>query len=157
VGEGGRKGRTKKIPNAEVKSFFREAQELPYCIFLRCKPSFSIPKYIYCILQNNFRFGPIISCFYPQSTNIKSTTVYVPLTHLTWGGHTRREVRGWESPNSDDWRKSLALCLLCAFTRRGIIVNIFYCRVSVSSSELRPPLKIGSPPHLQASVSTPWG
>jgi hypothetical protein len=28
------------------------------------------------------------------------------------GGHTR--VRGWGSPNSDDWRKSLALCLLCA-------------------------------------------
>ncbi len=28
-GEGGRKGRTKKIPNAEAKSFFREAQELP--------------------------------------------------------------------------------------------------------------------------------
>jgi hypothetical protein len=23
-------------------------------------------------------------------------------------------VRGWGSPNSDDWRKSLALCLLCA-------------------------------------------
>jgi hypothetical protein len=22
-------------------------------------------------------------------------------------------VRGWGSPNSDDWRKSLALCLLC--------------------------------------------
>jgi hypothetical protein len=22
-------------------------------------------------------------------------------------------VRGWRSPNSDDWRKGLALCLLC--------------------------------------------
>ncbi len=29
------------------------------------------------------------------------------------GGHTRLRVRGWESPNSDDSRKSLALCLLC--------------------------------------------
>ncbi len=29
------------------------------------------------------------------------------------GGHTRLRVRGWVSPNSDDWRKSLALCLLC--------------------------------------------
>jgi hypothetical protein len=28
------------------------------------------------------------------------------------GGHTRLRVRGWGSPNSDDWRKSLALCLL---------------------------------------------
>ncbi len=29
------------------------------------------------------------------------------------GGHTRLRVRGWGSPNSDDWRKSLAICLLC--------------------------------------------
>ncbi len=25
-------------------------------------------------------------------------------------GHTRLRVRVWGSPNSDDWRKSLALC-----------------------------------------------
>ncbi len=30
------------------------------------------------------------------------------------GGHTRLLLKGWGSPNSDDWRKSLALCLLCA-------------------------------------------
>ena len=30
------------------------------------------------------------------------------------GGHTRLRLKGWGSPNSDDWRKSLALCLLCA-------------------------------------------
>jgi hypothetical protein len=29
------------------------------------------------------------------------------------GGHTRLRVTGWGSPNSGDWRKSLALCLLC--------------------------------------------
>ncbi len=29
------------------------------------------------------------------------------------GGHTRLRAMGWGSPNSDDWRKSLALCLLC--------------------------------------------
>jgi hypothetical protein len=28
-------------------------------------------------------------------------------------GHTPLRVRGWLTPNSDDWRKSLALCLLC--------------------------------------------
>jgi hypothetical protein len=28
-------------------------------------------------------------------------------------GDTRLRVRGWGSPNSDDWKKSLALCLLC--------------------------------------------
>jgi hypothetical protein len=31
------------------------------------------------------------------------------------GGHTRPRLRGWASPNSDDWRKSFALCLLCAY------------------------------------------
>jgi hypothetical protein len=30
------------------------------------------------------------------------------------GRHTRLWVRGW-GPNSDDWRKSLALCLLCGY------------------------------------------
>ncbi len=29
------------------------------------------------------------------------------------GGPTRVRVRGWGSPNSDDWRKSVALWLLC--------------------------------------------
>jgi hypothetical protein len=28
-------------------------------------------------------------------------------------GHTREGVRGWVSPNTNDWRKSLSLCLLC--------------------------------------------
>jgi hypothetical protein len=37
----------------------------------------------------------------------------VPLSQEA-GAHTRLRVRGWGSPNSDDWRKSLALCLLCA-------------------------------------------
>ncbi len=37
------------------------------------------------------------------------------------GGHIRLRVRGWGSPNSDDWNKSLALCLLCGVMggRRG--------------------------------------
>ncbi len=29
------------------------------------------------------------------------------------GGHTHLRLKGWGSPHSDDWRKSLALCLLC--------------------------------------------
>ncbi len=29
------------------------------------------------------------------------------------GGHTCLRLRGWGCPNFDDWRKSLALCLLC--------------------------------------------
>ncbi len=70
--------------------------------------------------------------------SIKSTTVYVPSSELGLshplsrqrvcpsprnqgggpGGHIRLRVRGWGSPNSDDWRKSLALCLLCGHTQQ---------------------------------------
>ena len=64
-----------------------------------------------------------------KNLSIQSTTVYVPSSELglshplsrqrvcpsprNQGGrgvHTRLRVRGWESPNSDDWKKSLALC-----------------------------------------------
>jgi hypothetical protein len=63
---------------------------------------------------------------------IYSTTVYIPSSELELshylsrqrmcpsprkqsGGreHTRLRVKGWGSTNSDDWRKSLILCLLC--------------------------------------------
>jgi hypothetical protein len=68
---------------------------------------------------------------------IKSTTLYVPSSELGLsqplsrqrvclslrtkggggGGHTRLLVRGCGSCNSDDWRKSLALCLkICGTT-----------------------------------------
>jgi hypothetical protein len=36
-----------------------------------------------------------------------------PRTGGGGGEHTRLLVRGWGTPNSDDWRKGLALCLLC--------------------------------------------
>jgi hypothetical protein len=38
--------------------------------------------------------------------------------------HTRLRVRGWWSLNSDDWRKSLALCLLCGKLQT---LQIFKC------------------------------
>jgi hypothetical protein len=37
--------------------------------------------------------------------------------------HTRLRVSGWGSPNSDDWRKSLSLCLLSGWDQR-----ICYCK-----------------------------
>jgi hypothetical protein len=68
---------------------------------------------------------------------IKSTTVYVPSSELglsqplsrqrvfpslqnrgVGGGHIRLRVRGRGTPNSDDLRKSLALCLLCVHNHR---------------------------------------
>jgi hypothetical protein len=36
------------------------------------------------------------------------------------GGHTRLRVTGGGGPNSDDWRKSLSLCLLCDRVRRSL-------------------------------------
>ncbi len=53
----------------------------------------------------------------------------VPSPPDQWvGGHTRLRLKGWGSPNSDDWRKSLALCLLCG-----------YIYTSVPEPELRIP------------------
>ncbi len=67
---------------------------------------------------------------------IKSTTVYVrssklglqplsrqlvcpyPRNQRGGGGHTRQGVRGWGSTKTDDWRKSLALCLLCGHVKQ---------------------------------------
>ncbi len=43
----------------------------------------------------------------------------VPLSPGTRGGEGGAHcmpARGWVSPNSDDWRKSLALCLLSGFS-----------------------------------------
>ncbi len=42
-----------------------------------------------------------------------SANVSLPPDQKGGGGHTRLRPRGWGSPNFDDWRKSLALCLLC--------------------------------------------
>ncbi len=36
------------------------------------------------------------------------------------GGHPRLRVRGWGGPNSDVWRISLALCLLCGLKHDGV-------------------------------------
>ncbi len=43
------------------------------------------------------------------------------------GGHTRLRVRGLVSPNSDDWRKGLALCLLWSVTEFwSLFVRVSY-------------------------------
>jgi len=40
------------------------------------------------------------------------------------GGHIRLRVRGWGSPNSHDWRKSLALCQLCAYYEKVLTKSL---------------------------------
>ncbi len=73
----------------------------------------------------------------PQST---CTTVYVPSSELglpqplsrkrvcpplpKGGRRTRLRLRGWGSPNSDDWRKSLALCLLCGWFSSSLLCSV---------------------------------
>jgi hypothetical protein len=39
------------------------------------------------------------------------------------GEHTRLLVRGWAGPNSDGWRKSLTLCLLCMDSCLAVIAG----------------------------------
>jgi hypothetical protein len=51
------------------------------------------------------------------------------------GRHTRLRVRGWGSSNSDDWRKSLALCLLWGFNPQMTWSN--GCRASFSRSHTK--------------------
>ncbi len=45
-------------------------------------------------------------------------------------GQTRLRVRGWGSPNSDDLRKSLALCLLCASKPLYHATVLYLCMVT---------------------------
>ncbi len=45
-------------------------------------------------------------------TPIPQASVPYPRTK-GWGAHSPAAEGVWGSPNSDDWRKSLALCLLC--------------------------------------------
>jgi hypothetical protein len=46
--------------------------------------------------------------------SLASECVLPPGTNGGEGGAHSPAMGGWGSPNSDDWRKSLALCLLCA-------------------------------------------
>jgi hypothetical protein len=47
------------------------------------------------------------------SPNPSLASECAPLPRTWGGGHTCLRVRGLGSPNSDDWRKSFELCLLC--------------------------------------------
>jgi hypothetical protein len=63
--------------------------------------------------------------------------VSVPSPPPKGGGHTRLRLWGVGSPNSTDWRKSLALCLLCtAKTKcRNFETNIPRKGISGSQSQ----------------------
>jgi hypothetical protein len=89
---------------------------------------------------------------------IKSTTVYVPSSEMGLSlplspqqvcpspqnrreRHTRLRVRGWGSPNSDERRKSLALCLLCGGKLRQKFCCSLFPNFPASVANFQPLLK----------------
>jgi hypothetical protein len=52
------------------------------------------------------------------------------------GGLTRLRARGWGCSNSDDWRKSLALCLLCFPFHKHSCAGIPAIQYSMDSTSL---------------------
>ncbi len=59
---------------------------------------------------------PLVGIVTPPTPLPKASVPFPPPPPRTkeWGGggYTRLRLRGWGSPNSDDWRKSLTLLLL---------------------------------------------
>ncbi len=62
----------------------------------------------------------------------------VPLSPEPGGGHIRLRVRGCGSPDNDDWRKSLALCLLypsyCQLSTSTLCLKIRICILNYLAS-----------------------
>ncbi len=79
------------------------------------------------------------------------------------GDHTRLRARGRGSPNSDDWRKSLALCLLCdCDALNGVLSKVFYSIFSQEMNSLHEQssglsLEIEKKHQLQNSIITGLG
>ncbi len=78
----------------------------------------------------------------PCTSSAASECAPPPGTNGRGGGHTRLLVRGWRSPNSDDLRKSSALCLLCGQRQTEDFLNLlrlssccrsFICRSTVKT------------------------
>ncbi len=119
------------------------------------------------------------STYYHKARINKSTTVYVPSSELGLsqhlsrqrvcpsrqkGGHTRLRVRGWGSLNSDDLRKSLALCLLCGayiliFIRNGANRAHFFRQRDANEAEMKNKThNFDSEPSCRAKFLVPdWG
>ncbi len=72
-----------------------------------------------------------------------------PLPDQRVGGRTRLRLRGWGSPNSDDWRKSLALCLLCGWFSSSLLCSVVANIPPMSPRDTPPPpLPTTKEPHL---------
>ncbi len=76
------------------------------------------------------------------------------------GGHTRLQVRGWKSPNSDDWRKSLALCLICVIhDTEDNLKNLGFVKKKVSNrfSDIQCCTASHPVPIYMCKYNCPWG
>ncbi len=63
--------------------------------------------------------------------------------------HTRLRVREWIGPNSDDWKESLVLCLLCGVDQKverplgsGLSTSANIVKIIISLTQFQPSTKI---------------
>ncbi len=66
---------------------------------------------------------PLVGIWTPPTPLPQASVPPPPQDQRVGGGAHSPAARGWGSSNSDDWRKSLALCLLCAPTLPGGAVD----------------------------------
>ncbi len=59
----------------------------------------------------------------PPPPPLPLASVSSPWNQRRWE-HTRLRVRGWGGPNSDDWRKILAFCLLVKAVTTGMHLGV---------------------------------
>ncbi len=81
------------------------------------------PRKLGPLSQSNYIYR-VPQCMYPCRNwvpqPLSRKRVCPPPPNQRVGGQTSLRVGGgggWGSPNSDDWRKSLALCLLCGLSK----------------------------------------
>jgi hypothetical protein len=75
-------------------------------------------KYIYTKSTTVYSMSPRRN--WDSPTPLSPASVPLPPEPKGGGACTRLRVRGWGSPNSKDWRKSLALCLLCGMKSANV-------------------------------------
>jgi hypothetical protein len=75
-------------------------------------------------------------------TSLPQASVYHPPPPPPPQGGRHAHLRGWDwgSPNSDDWRKSLAICLLCVVncTRYCYNADLIQSKIYAISQEQNP-------------------
>ncbi len=79
-----------------------------FTLITECTPESSGCNSVYSVVPQCM--SPRRNCNSPKPSLASECA---PFPRTGGWGHTRLRVRSWKSPNSDDLRKNLALCLLC--------------------------------------------